>query len=63
MKNHNIHHKYIKPGMVEFFVDIQGAKVILLTAKFEDFRDFQKLHQIAREELSMLNNALVKKAA
>ena len=63
MTIHNISHRYVRAGVVEFFVEIQGAKVILLTAKFEDFRDFQKLHRIAREELSMLNNVLVKKAA
>ncbi len=55
--------QYVKPGQVEFYVELRGAKVILLTAKFQTFNDLPKLHKLAGEELANLLGILNKVAA
>lgn len=63
MRNHNIRHQYVKAGHVEFYVELQGVKVILLTARFANFNDIAKLHKLAIEELVNINSVLDKVAA
>ena len=63
MKRHNIRHQYVKPGHVEFYVELRGVKVILLTAKFQTFNDMPKLYKLAAEELTTINSVLDRVAA
>lgn len=51
----NVKHQYIKSGLVEFFVEVRGMKVILLTAKFNDFNDIRRLRDIAILALDDMN--------
>ena len=63
MRIKQIKHQYVGSGKVEFFVDIKGCKVILLTAKFSDGRDLFNLYKLAQQELSALDAAILGLAA
>ena len=63
MKQNNIRYQYVKPGTVEFYVEIQGTKIILHTARFNDFKDIIRLQHLAVEKLTELNSALHRVAA
>lgn len=63
MRIKQIRHQYIGPGRVEFYFEMKGCKVILLTAKFNNGNDIFKLYKLAQEALSALDMALLNMAA